>query len=100
MTRIGLDGSVNVNDQTLTLDSNGLIDMGILTQLSGGTISATGLVSLGIGESLIGSGTVAGRFAGSVASNIVATGDLIIGDATSVAHTVLDSVPRNWSAVP
>lgn len=83
MNHIRIDGMVNVGGQTLSLQSAGLIDLGPLTQLSGGTIQATGLLSLGIGESLIGSGTVAGRFAGSVASNVVATGDLAIGDATA-----------------
>ena len=60
-------------------------DLGAITTLAGGSLSSSSSISLGNAESIIGDGSVAGRFSGEAGSLILATGNMTIGNASSVA---------------
>ena len=80
--QLSFEGTLDVGNQTLTLDSPDPVNLSSLTQIAGGTIASTGL-TLGNGETLEGFGTVSGPFAGETGSVLRATGDLTVGDAGS-----------------
>ena len=54
-------GTLAVGANSVTLNSAGFANLGILTTLSGGTLSAPNGVSLGVGCNLSGSGAVNGK---------------------------------------
>jgi autotransporter-associated beta strand protein len=76
-------GTLTVGGNCVTLNSAGFANIGVLTTLAGGTLSAPNGVSLGVGCNLSGSGTVQGKIAAGYGSTINATGNLTLGDATS-----------------
>ena len=84
MRRLDFQGVLNVGDDSLTVGSATPINLDVLTQLSGGTIVSDNVLTLGMGESLIGFGEIQSRFSGQLASFISATGELTIGDANAV----------------
>ena len=63
----------------------GFANLGVLTTVSGGTLSAANGVSLGVGDNLSGNGTVSGKVAAAFGSTIAATGNLTVGDSGSFA---------------
>src|SRR5262249_41686822 len=65
--------------------SAGYADLGVLTTLNGGTITAPNGVSLGSGSNLSGHGSVNAQITGQLGSVIDADGALALGDATSPA---------------
>ncbi|MCA9126086.1 MAG: hypothetical protein KDB22_03335 [Planctomycetales bacterium] len=77
--------TLNVGSGTLAINSEMPVDLGRLTLLSGGTLSSNGVLSIGAGESLVGSGSVSGRFSGEAGSLVKAMGTLTIGDASSTS---------------
>ena len=76
-------GTLIVGSNTVTLNSAGFANLGVLTKLGGGTLAAPNGVSLGVGDNLVGSGAVNGKIAAGYGSTINATGNLTLGDATS-----------------
>ncbi len=82
---VDFDGVLDVADQVVTLNTAGLANLGGVTSIDDGTLVAPGGVVLGIGDNLVGHGTVAGRVAAATGSTILATGDLQLGDAASLA---------------
>ena len=80
---LNIDGPLPLSNQSLTLNSNTLVNLSSLTQLNGGTIQSSGLLALGSGELLTGAGNVSGRMAGDVGSSISASGALSLGNSLS-----------------
>jgi hypothetical protein len=78
-------GVLNVGAFNVTLNSAGYARLGVLTSLSGGSISAPNGVYLSGGGNLVGSGAVKARLTGDSGSVIEATGALALGDASSPA---------------
>ena len=76
-------GYLTVGNNSVTLNSLGFANLGSLTTISGGTITAPNGVSLGVGCNLSGSGVVNGKIAAGYGSTIYATGNLTLGDSTS-----------------
>ena len=70
---------------TMSLRSAGFAALPALTTLNGGTLAAPNGVALGVGQSLVGQGTVNGKLTAQAGSTIYATGDFAIGSATNVA---------------
>jgi len=77
------DGTIDTQDNTVTLESLGFIPLGPQTLLGGGTLAAPNGVSLGSGDNLVGTGTVNAKIAAGFGSTIRATGDLVLGDGSS-----------------
>ncbi len=75
------DGTLEVGSQTVTLRSAGFANLGAVTTLAGGTLSADNGVVLGTGDSLVGAGSVSARLSAGFGSTIEATGGLQLGDA-------------------
>jgi hypothetical protein len=78
-------GVLNVGANSLTLNSAGYAQLGVLTSLGGGTISAPNGVTLDSGSNLLGHGTVNARVAAELGSVIEADGPLAIGQGSSPA---------------
>ena len=76
-------GTLTVGSNTVTLNSAGFANLGVLTTLGGGTLTAPNGVSIGTGCNLVGSGAVNGKIAAGYGSTINATGNLTLGDSTS-----------------
>jgi len=76
-------GSLIVGSNTVTLNSRGFANLGSLTQISGGTLTAPNGISLGVGCNISGSGTVNGAVAAGIGSTIEATDNLVLGDSNS-----------------
>ncbi|WP_372895415.1 LamG-like jellyroll fold domain-containing protein [Stieleria sp.] len=85
LKQLTFDGPLEVGGQSLTVSSPNPINLPSLTEISGGTIATTGVLALGSAEAIRGSGTISGRIAAESGSNITATGNLVLGDATSGA---------------
>jgi autotransporter-associated beta strand protein len=83
-------GTLTVGNNSVTLNSEGFANLGVLTTLAGGTIVAPNGISLGVGCNLSGSGTVQGKVAAGYGSTINATGNLTLGDSTSPVGYVSD----------
>ena len=98
-------GILNVGAYNVTLNSAGYARLGVLTSLSGGTITASDGVYLSGGGNLVGNGAVNARITGDSGSVIEAAGSLALGDASSPAgfnyagelHTKQFSVTLNSS---
>jgi hypothetical protein len=76
-------GTLTVGNHAVTLNSRAFAQLGTLTNISGGSLTAVNGVSLGVGGNLAGWGTVNAKVAAGFGSTIQATGNLTIGDATS-----------------
>ena len=76
-------GTLTVGSNTVTLNSAGFANLGVLTTLGGGTLIAPNGVSIGVGCNLVGSGVINGKIAAGYGSTINATGNLTLGDLTS-----------------
>ena len=85
-------GRLSVGPYGVTLHSKGFAALGILTELDGGTLTAPNGIAIGIGENLVGHGTISGRVAAGFGSTIEATGNLAIGDASAFDGFVSDGV--------
>ena len=79
------DGTIRVGDKTLTILSAGYANLGVLTDLDGGTLVAANGIALGGGDNLTGTGTVEANIAAAAGSVIQATGDLSLGNPASPA---------------
>ena len=75
----GTSGQIAVGGNCLTLNSLGFANLGVLTTISGGTLTAPNGISLGVGCNLSGSGVVNGKIAAGYGSTIYATGNLTLG---------------------
>ncbi len=84
MRRVSVSGNLDVGIP-ITVSNQLPLDLGEITTLSGGTLASSGLVSLGAAESIVGTGTLTGRFAGEAGSMILASGNMTIGNASSTA---------------
>lgn len=83
-------GPVTVNSGgTLTLQSLNFVTLPDVT-LNGGTLSTPNGYAIPLGAALQGNGTVSGRVASANGSTILATGNLVVGDATHAAGVNLD----------
>ncbi|MFT7641630.1 MAG: hypothetical protein ACI9G1_003381, partial [Pirellulaceae bacterium] len=81
---VNLTGLLNVDAGEVVLNSSGFTNLGSLTVLNGGTLRAGG-VALGQGDNLVGGGTVAARISADTGSIVTATGNLTLGDASSLS---------------
>lgn len=82
-------GPITVNAGTLTLRSLNFISLPDVT-LAGGTLNAVNGYAIPLGAALQGNGGVTGRVASANGSTIIATGALVMGDASHVAGVNLD----------
>jgi fibronectin-binding autotransporter adhesin len=76
-------GTLVVGPNRVTLKSAGFANLGSLTTIGGGTLSAPNGISLGVGCNLSGSGTVLAAVAAGNSSTINATGNLALGDSAA-----------------
>ncbi len=80
------NGTLDVGGAFATLNDAGLADLGRLTNLDLGTLTAANGIAIGSGEVISGRGTIEARVSGDSGSAIYASGgNLTIGDATHVA---------------
>ena len=77
------DGILKIGTARAVLHSKGFAQLGQLTMMDGGTITAGNGVAIGPGRALAGSGTVAGKVSAGFGSTIEATGALSLGDAAA-----------------
>ena len=77
-------GSVDLNGESIVLYSLGYANLGVITTLTNGSITAANGVALGVGDNIVGSGVVAGRIAAVMGSTIAASGDMTLGDSGRV----------------
>ncbi len=84
LRRVSVDGNLSV-DVPISVSNQLSLDLGGVTTLAGGSITSNGPVALGSGELIVGSGNIAGRFAGEAGSGIFASGPLTIGTLSSGA---------------
>ena len=75
--------TLSIHDGSLTIGSATPIDLSSLTVIEGGSLSSGNTIVLGGSETLVGYGTVAGRFLGETGSLVELSGVLHIGDPTS-----------------
>ena len=85
LTAFDIAGSLDVAAQTLTVESTAFVETGAETTLNGGTLDVLNGVFHDGGRVLHGAGLVDGRVFADGGSQIVASGGLTIGDATSFA---------------
>jgi T5SS/PEP-CTERM-associated repeat protein len=83
-------GELNVGTASVVLETRGFANLGVLTTLDGGTLAASNGVGLGVGGNITGSGAVNAKVSAAFASTIEATGNLTLGDSSSVAGFVSD----------
>ena len=76
-------GTLAVGGNNVTLNDAAFANLGVLTTISGGTLTAPNGVSLGVGCNLVGSGVVNGKIAAGYGSTINATGNMTLGSATT-----------------
>ncbi|QEG33640.1 hypothetical protein [Bythopirellula goksoeyrii] len=78
------EGTLSVGNRIAKLKSAGFAQLGALTTLSGGTITADNGISLGGGDVIMGKGDVNAKIAAGIGSFIYAPGgDLTLGDANA-----------------
>jgi len=87
-----IGGNLNVGTHTVTINKKGFFNVGLFTDISGGTLVAPGGVSLPTGNALAATGAVNARIAAQAGSTIEATGNLALGDATAVDGYFSDGV--------
>jgi autotransporter-associated beta strand protein len=85
-------GTLAVGANSVTLNSAGFANLGVLTTLNGGTLHAPNGISLGVGCNLSGSGAVTGKVAAALGSTINATGNLALGDPNAYDGFYSDGV--------
>jgi hypothetical protein len=85
-------GEMYVGAAAVVVNSKGFANLGPLTTLAGGTLSADNGVVLGMGDNLVGFGAVDARVSAGFGSTIEATGDLEIGDAAALDGFQSDGV--------
>ena len=83
-------GELSVGQWSATLETKGFASLGALTTMDGGTLSADNGIALGLGRNLVGSGSVDAKVSASFGSTIEATGDLSLGDSSSIAGFTSD----------
>jgi len=76
-------GSLTIGSNAVTLNSRGFANLGSLTQISGGTLSAPNGISLGVGCNISGSGVINAKISAGYGSIIEATGNLTLGNSAS-----------------
>ncbi|HMC11767.1 MAG TPA: dockerin type I domain-containing protein, partial [Pirellulaceae bacterium] len=76
-------GVLNVGADTLTVNANSFVKLGLQTNLLNGKIVAPSGVTLTAGQTIHGKGMITGKVAADVGSTIEATGPLSMGDAAS-----------------
>ncbi len=82
----GGNGTLGVGSASVTLLDAGLADLGRITNISGGTLTAANGISIGTGDTIDGFGVINARISGADGSAIYANdGDLTLGDAAHVA---------------
>jgi len=84
------EGTIDVGSNTLALHAAGFAGLGVQTTIDGGKLEAAGGVALGVGDNLVGQGTVDAKIAAALGSTISATGDLALGNADSTAGFASD----------
>ncbi|MCA9229320.1 MAG: hypothetical protein KDA57_01605 [Planctomycetales bacterium] len=87
---VQIGGSLDVGAHTVTLNRLGFLNLGSSTNIAGGTLNVPGGISIQPGNNIHAQGTINGRIAALAGSTIHATGDLVFGDATSVAGLFSD----------
>jgi T5SS/PEP-CTERM-associated repeat protein len=87
-------GTLSVGSHQVTLQSASFANLGTLTTLDGGVINATKGVTLGVGDTLTGTGEVNAKIVQAAGSIIVATGDLTLGNSSSFAGFISDGEIR------
>jgi len=88
-------GTLDVNSQTVTLNSDSFALLGPPTNLAGGKLHTTDGVALGVGDNLVGVVNVDAKTAAGIGSTIAAIGgSLTLGDASSLAGFVSDGELR------
>ncbi len=83
-------GYLTVGSNSVVLNSAGFSNLGCLTTLSGGTLTATNGVSISVGGNLSGAGNVNAKIAAGFGSTVAATGNLTLGNAASPVGFVSD----------
>ena len=76
-------GTLSVGPHAVTVNSKGFADLGVLTEIGGGVLSAPNGVALGVSENLSGWGNMAAKVAAGFGSTIEATGSLSLGDGNA-----------------
>ena len=84
-TGVQIEGSLVVGSHTVTINKAGFFNIGVFTDISGGTLNVPGGVAIPVGNSVLAFGTINGRLAAQSGSTVDATGNLSLGDATSPA---------------
>ncbi|MCA9230276.1 MAG: PEP-CTERM sorting domain-containing protein, partial [Planctomycetales bacterium] len=84
LSGVNLQGTLNVGGNSATLNSAGYAQLGELTTLNGGMITAANGIVLGSGDVLTGNGSVNAPVAAGIGSTIQATSLLTLGDSSSV----------------
>jgi len=79
-TGFATEGALSVGSGRLVLRSKGFAQLGQLTTIGGGTLSAASGIAVGVGDNLVGSGAIEARVAAAFGSTIEACGDLMLGD--------------------
>lgn len=75
------NAELNIDADSLHIDSEFTVNLSGMTSINGGTLSSTSPLALGAGETLSGHGTVAARLVSPNGSTITASGgDLTLGD--------------------
>ncbi|MEO2048156.1 MAG: PEP-CTERM sorting domain-containing protein [Pirellulales bacterium] len=77
-------GALSVGPHQVTLQSARFANLGTIATLNGGILNAANGVTLGIGDNLVGSGTVSAPIVAGFGSTISASGSLMLGDMTAV----------------
>jgi T5SS/PEP-CTERM-associated repeat protein len=89
---VQIAGNLNVGAHTVTINKKGFFNVGPFTNITGGTLSAPGGVSLPAGNSLAATGVVSARIAAQAGSVIEATGNLSLGSAAAFDGFFSDGV--------
>ena len=89
-TGFNYSGTLVIGANAITLGSKGFSNLGSLTTISGGTLTAPNGITVPLGGNLVGSGAVNGKIAAGYGSTINATGNLTLGDSTSPVGFVSD----------
>ncbi len=84
-TGLTLTGPLNVGAHTVTLLKAGFFNIGQFTTIAGGTLSVPNGAAVPVGNSILAHGAITGRIAAQSGTTVMATGDLALGDAASVA---------------
>lgn len=84
-TGLRLGGALNVGTHTVTVLKDGFLRVSPLVVIEGGTLAAPGGVALSPGDVISARGAINGRIAALAGAQLVASGDLSLGEASSAA---------------